>query len=140
MKKNKIIILALSLLFCVGTLPAQSDDANVEKKEKKNFVLPQAGDISLGIDVVPMFKYIGNFFNGSTDNSYNSFGGAPIFNSNPFVNPSVSIMGKYMITDNIFDEILSIDPIWLVKLKDVSCIENYERETSRDFRNDVRRH
>ena len=98
-KKN--IALVLMLLFCVGFLPAQGDDVNTEKKEKKNFVLPQAGDISLGIDVVPMFKYIGNFFNGSTDNSYNSFGGAPIFNSNPFVNPSVSIMGKYMITDNI---------------------------------------
>lgn len=101
MNKFKIITLMLTLLFCVGTLPAQSNDANAEKKEKKNFVLPQAGDISLGIDVVPMFQYIGNFFNGTTGNSYNSFGGAPVFNSNPFIDPSVSIMGKYMITDNI---------------------------------------
>ncbi|MBO5345850.1 MAG: hypothetical protein J6A44_02970 [Paludibacteraceae bacterium] len=99
MKKNKIIILALSLLFCVGTLPAQSDDANVEKKEKKNFVLPQAGDISLGIDVVPMLSYFGNFFNGTMGNGYSSFGGEQIVN--PVTNPTVSIMGKYMITDNI---------------------------------------
>ena len=90
----------LTLLFCVGTLPAQSGDASVEKKEKKNFVLPQAGDISLGIDVVPMLEYFGNFFNGATSNSYSSFGGEPIYNSNPFVNPSVSIMGKYMLNDS----------------------------------------
>ncbi len=101
MKKYKIITLVLTLLFCVGYLPAQSDGANAEKKEKKNFVLPQAGDIALGIDVVPLFDYFGNFFNGATSNSYSSFGGEPVFSSNPFTNPSVSIMGKYMITDNI---------------------------------------
>lgn len=101
MNKFKIITLILTLLFCVGTLPAQSNDANAEKKEKKNLVLPKAGDISLGIDVVPMFQYIGNFFNGSTGNSFDTFGGSPVFNTNPFANPSVSIMGKYMITDNI---------------------------------------
>lgn len=101
MKKYKIIALTLSLLLCVGTLPAQGDDADVEKKGKKNFVLPQAGDIALGIDVVPMLQYFGNFFNGATSNSYNSFGGEPVFRSNPFTSPSVSIMGKYMVTDNI---------------------------------------
>ena len=50
---------------------------------------------------VPLFDYFGNFFNGATSNSYSSFGGEPVFSSNPFTNPSVSIMGKYMLTDQL---------------------------------------
>lgn len=63
---------------------------------KKNY-LPEEGDFALGIDATPVFKYIGNMFNGNLDNGYNTFGGSP---SIPTLNsPTVSILGKYMLTD-----------------------------------------
>lgn len=65
--------------------------------------LPEQGDIALGIDVVPILQYVGNMFNGygqnGTPNSINSFGYAPSFNGP--ISPNVSIMGKYMITDEV---------------------------------------
>lgn len=78
--KRKVILSVLLMAFMGTTLLAQE-----ETKKKRTLELPKAGDIALGIDVVPMFKYVGNFFNGTTDNTIN--------------NPTVSIMGKYMITD-----------------------------------------
>lgn len=81
--------------------------AQDESKSKKSIELPKAGDIGLGIDMVPMFKYVGNMFNGNLNNSYNSFGGeyalpgVSLDNDAVLNQPTVSIMGKYMITDNI---------------------------------------
>lgn len=93
--KRKVFLCALLMAFVGTTLSAQE-----EKSKTRTLQLPQAGDIALGIDVVPMFKYVGNFFNGTTDNTYNTFGGESVLNfDNPINNPTVSIMGKYMITD-----------------------------------------
>ena len=93
--KRKVILSVLLMAFMGTTLLAQE-----ETKKKRTLELPKAGDIALGIDVVPMFKYVGNFFNGTTDNAYNTFGGeSAITFDNPINNPTVSIMGKYMITD-----------------------------------------
>ena len=98
----KYKIMAFVLLFTLmgGGLSAQEEKP---AKKRRTVELPKAGDIGLGIDVVPMFKYMGNLFNGNTDNSYNSFGGEPVIapNENAINNPTVSIMGKYMITDNL---------------------------------------
>lgn len=75
-----------------------------EEKEKKQY-LPEEGDWALGIDVVPILKYIGNAFNGTDgSNELNHVGGSPFTSGNANFRdrglmPDVSIMGKYMLTD-----------------------------------------
>ena len=93
MKRINLIMLSLLML----ALPLWAED----EPSKDNFVLPKAGDIALGIDLVPMLGYVGDIFNNTMNNSYSTFGGEPIKNFSTVNNPSVSIMGKYMITDNI---------------------------------------
>ena len=51
-----------------------------------------------------MLKYVGNAFNGSQENEIESLGGAPFTKNNKnfrnrMLMPDVSIMGKYMLTD-----------------------------------------
>ena len=78
-------------------------DAQEQKTEKQ--YLPEAGDWALGVDVVPVLRYVGNAFNGNTNNEYiDNLGGEPFVNSNKRFNsrslmPDVSIQGKYMLTD-----------------------------------------
>lgn len=101
MNRYKIVLAAI--LFSVGVAYAQNSE-ETGAKPKKAIELPKAGDIGLGIDVVPVFRYVGNMFNGSTNNTLNSFGGEYVLPDvkDAVVNqPTVSIMGKYMITDNI---------------------------------------
>lgn len=98
MKRANILFLMLLLVLPTGIF------AQDESKSKKAIELPKAGDIGLGIDVVPVFRYVGNMFNGSTNNTLNSFGGEyalPDVKDAVVNQPTVSIMGKYMITDNI---------------------------------------
>lgn len=69
--------------------------AQDEAKSKKSVELPKAGDIGLGIDLVPLLNYAGNMFNQNWGNTLNTFGGEDAL----LLNPTVSIMGKYMLTD-----------------------------------------
>lgn len=92
---KKIIAIILSACLFPAMLWA-------EDKEQKQY-LPEEGDWALGIDVVPILKYIGNAFNGTNGtNELSHVGGTP-FTSGHFGNqglmPTVSIMGKYMLTD-----------------------------------------
>lgn len=92
---KKIIAIILSACLFPAMLWA-------EDKEQKQY-LPEEGDWALGIDVVPILKYIGNAFNGTNgSNELSHVGGTP-FTSGHFGNqglmPTVSIMGKYMLTD-----------------------------------------
>lgn len=103
---NRYKALALALILTLGastTLLAQEAGEESAKKARKEFTLPTAGDIQLGIDVAPLLRYVGNMFNGNLDNNtLNQFGGEWIItDANPVFDPTVSIMGKYMITDNI---------------------------------------
>lgn len=96
MKTLKIIILTLLVISSAGVYAQESST-----KSKKP-VLPQAGDIGFGIDLVPMFGYIGNMFNNSQNNGYNSLGGQEALDKELSIsNPTVSIMAKYMLTDEI---------------------------------------
>lgn len=96
MKKIISIIMIAALLPFAG--------ASAQEQEEKQY-LPEAGDWALGIDVVPVLRYIGNAFNGNTNNQYiDNLGGEPFVNQNKHFNsrqlmPDVSIQGKYMITD-----------------------------------------
>lgn len=67
---------------------------------KQTPTLPKAGDIGLGIDLVPIFDYVGNMFNGTAGNGLASFGGDPVLMSGP-LSPTLSIRTKYMLTDDI---------------------------------------
>lgn len=92
---KKIIAIILSACLFPAMLWA-------EDKEQKQY-LPEEGDWALGIDVVPILKYIGNAFNGTNGtNELSHVGGTP-FTSGHFGNqglmPTISIMGKYMLTD-----------------------------------------
>lgn len=90
----------LTLVLCVATIThSMAQDEN-----NKNY-LPEKGDISIGIDFTPVFKYLGNLFNSSTSNTLDGLGGAPITDNVDGFNidniaPDVSIMAKYMLTDH----------------------------------------
>lgn len=87
---KKIAIFALALLTVAG--------ASAQETEKKEFK-PQAGDWAVGVDMAPVFKFVGNVFNGSTDNGLDKLGGSPSVRTFD-IRPDVSLLGKYMITDN----------------------------------------
>lgn len=93
MKYFKIII-ALIFMMC----SAWAFHVQAAERENKP-ILPKAGDIGIGIDLVPVLDYVGNIFNGTANNSWNTFGGEPVF-SVGVPSPSLSIHGRYMITDN----------------------------------------
>ena len=91
----------ISIITIICLLPLMGVSAQ-EKAEKQ--YLPEEGDWAIGIDVVPLLKYVGNAFNGSQENEIESLGGAPFTKNNKnfrnrMLMPDVSIMGKYMLTD-----------------------------------------
>jgi hypothetical protein len=73
---------------------ASEESLSFESKNGFN-ILPEKGDIALGITMSPVLNYVGNFFNGNTGNS------AP--NANFLTNPQISsnhMFAKYFLTDN----------------------------------------
>ena len=69
---------------------AQAENSN-EVLTKKGFkILPEAGDIALGVDAAPFLNYAGNFLNGATTNT------APTFGSQGF-----GIYGKYFLDNDV---------------------------------------
>lgn len=96
MKRAFIIIAASLFTFC--TTFAQT----VEGKQKN--YLPEKGDWAIGIDLKPVLNYVGNIFNGNTQNNIDYLGGEAVTNNldgwNNNIAPSASIMAKYMISNN----------------------------------------
>lgn len=84
---KKITTLLMLSVLPLGVLTAQ---------EEKDY-LPKAGDWAIGIDMQPVYQYIGNMFNGygtdGTANTLNQFGGEDALG----IIGDVSIMGKYML-------------------------------------------
>ena len=120
MKKTIKFILTLSLsMTCVVAFSQEEATANAQLKAIPDGYFPVAGDVALGISANPFLKYIGNSFNGCTDNSLSNFGGQAVGgtildlgagyideNSGSklgtlLTKPFVSIMGKYMLKDNM---------------------------------------
>ncbi len=66
---------------------------------------PTAGNYAIGFDATPIFRYVGNMFNGTgTNGQTNEFAplaGQATFDGTMRVNPNASIFGKYMWTDKI---------------------------------------
>ena len=87
MKTLKIMILTFLLVSSTGIY--------AQEAKSKGPVLPKAGDIGFGIDLVPIFGYIGDMFNNSQNNGLNTFGGQEALNNEINIsNPTVSIMAK----------------------------------------------
>ena len=91
-------------IIAIGLMPFMSISAQSE--DSKNY-LPEQGDMAFGINVKPVLKYVGNIFNGTTNNKLKNLGGEPIISNvadfesfESDFSPSVSIMGKYMLTDS----------------------------------------
>ena len=112
MKILKIIIAASLMLMPAAVFAQDMEDDSQSmqqeevqkpnKKSKKALELPKAGDFGIGVDLVPVLRYVGNIFTGVNDGNgtnYTEFGGEQVLINN-VVNPAVSIMGRYMITDN----------------------------------------
>ena len=59
---------------------------------------PQKGSWSIGVGLDPVSHYLGNMFNGNTDNELEDLNGEPLSNDKK-ITPLTSIMGKYMLTD-----------------------------------------
>ena len=73
------------------------------KKPEKNY-LPEAGDVTIGVNAVPFLNYLGNMFGKQKNNKINpaEIGGVPAFNKGVIPgldNPTMSIFGKYFLTD-----------------------------------------
>lgn len=73
------------------------------KKPEKNY-LPEAGDVTIGVNAIPFLNYLGNMFGKVQDNDINpvEIGGVPAFNKGVIPgldNPTMSIFGKYFLTD-----------------------------------------
>lgn len=86
------IILSLATVFAFGFANAQ--DLTSSKGEP---YLPQQGDWSIGFNASSALSYIGNAFNGNTNNS-----GSSLFGANeaiPYVNGGFSFVGKRFVED-----------------------------------------
>ncbi len=91
----KKIILALTLSLSAAVVMAR------ETKEGVNY-LPEAGNFSIGVSADPLVSYMGNLFNGNTSNGIDgsTIGGDPFdASSYQYTYPTVSIVGRYMLTD-----------------------------------------
>ena len=76
--------------------------SSAQKGTFKDFT-PKAGDYSVGLSANPIVNFVGNMFNGTIGQGIGSVGGsvlAPSVSNMPYF-PTVSIMGKYMLTDEI---------------------------------------
>lgn len=91
------ILLASTCMMLVSTTYVDA------KKPEKNY-LPEAGDVTIGVNAIPFLNYLGNMFGKVQDNDINpaEIGGVPAFNKGVIPgldNPTMSIFGKYFLTD-----------------------------------------
>ena len=86
--KKVLLLVVCSFLF----FGANAQDEPLTGK-KGQLILPETGDIGLGVNMIPFFDWFGNSFNNSTNNTYAS--------SNKFFNVfgNSVIMGKYMLSE-----------------------------------------
>jgi hypothetical protein len=95
----KNIFLTIMLFSAASLALAQESSTATESSsfESKNGfnILPEKGDVAVGMTMDPVFNYLGNFFNGNTANA------AP--GASFLTNPQIStnhMFAKYFLTDN----------------------------------------
>ena len=99
------------MLVAVLAMPMFAEKQSIEERANADYTawLPEAGEFSIGFSVDPFANFLGNMFNGSTPNNYTrgqyNIGGQGLgYNQNSaniLRNPIVSIMGSYMLTDQL---------------------------------------
>lgn len=116
MKYIKITILLL--LFAPLMVFAQDEVEIVEvvKESNSKEYLPKAGDISIGAGALPYLEFLGNAFNGNTDNSLNLGETTLYFKYFLTDNTAVrAIIGIDNSTNNrrryVADDLLRLDPL-----------------------------
>lgn len=85
-------VIALSLIIGATSFNGFAQDEKLTNKNGRD-ILPEAGEIGLGFNAIPVFTFIGNMFNGNTNNT--SMGNNKFvsnFNDN-------AIFGKYMLEE-----------------------------------------
>lgn len=75
--KKIIVMMALMSLFSI-TMSAQDELAPAESS-KKEIVYPKAGTFSIGVDATPYINFVGNMFNGTSNNSLNNVGYSTVY-------------------------------------------------------------
>lgn len=87
MKKVLLVVVCSFLFFGVN---AQDEPLTGKKGQ---LILPESGDIGLGVNMIPFFNWFGNSFNNNSNNLYAS--------SNKFFNVfgNSVLMGKYMLSE-----------------------------------------
>lgn len=87
---KKIVLLLVCSFFMVN---AHAQDGEPLTGKKGQLILPEAGDIGLGVNMIPFFNWFGNSFNNNANNTYAS--------SNKFFNVfgNSVLMGKYMLSE-----------------------------------------
>lgn len=107
---KKLMILCCLMFVVSAAVFAQEEEQSSKKatiKELPEGWLPQAGDWAISIDATPLLQYIGNVASAKTNNTLDDFGATPYsyFNdpsaANAAPEPSVSIMAKYMLSDQL---------------------------------------
>ena len=88
---NRILRFLLAASLLLGGVALAQDSLETAPQlfsPKGEPYLPEAGDFSLGIDATPALRYLGNFFNGNTDNAAPS----PLFPNQYF-----ALQGRYFV-------------------------------------------
>ena len=85
--KTKIFFI-ISFILCINIIYAQDKSPLTSKSGK--LILPQPGDIAVGINASPFLTYFGNFFNFNANNTSPSL---------QFLDAN-TIYGKYFLTSN----------------------------------------
>lgn len=93
MKKILCVLMAAMLVVPAFAI----DQEKIDEKAKHDYTnwLPAKGDWFIGFSLDPVTTFVGNLLNGSTGTSLKDFAGESM------VQPMASIMGGYMLTDQL---------------------------------------
>lgn len=98
MKKILSIMLVAAL-----AMPMFAEKLSPEERANADYSswTPKAGDFAIGFSLDPFADFLGKMLNTASRSDYNEeIGGQGLLNKN-FTNPIVSIMGEYMLTDQL---------------------------------------
>jgi hypothetical protein len=98
--KNQIIAYSLIAFSFIGYAQDETETVTLKTIEKKDLVSnkgvqirPEAREIGIGFNAIPLFNYVGNIFNGNIGNT--------ILNNSYFVNSDNMVYGKYFMKENL---------------------------------------
>ena len=130
---KQIVYLLILSLISVGVF-AQEETQSTETKTigKKQIpvseYMPKAGDIAIGVDALPYLEYLGNMFNGTSDNTINL--GASTIYGKYFLNSDAAIRAELYI-----NKTTSVNYAYVVDDANVALNPNAQVEDKRVTKN-----